>query len=267
MTGGWLDVGAAPVVVTVGIVVVAAARGVWSPCGLSMVSAINPMSEHSRGNRYWITACWFIAGSLIGGAVLGGIGALGAAFIGMIPVTSSVTLLLAALSCLICRLSDSGSVAFRLPGHPRQVNERWLSDYRRWAYACGFGVQIGFGFATYIMTAAVYLVTALGALSGSPLLASAVGVCFGAIRGIGVWLTFRVRDSAALFDLHRRLDRLAPTSLGVAMAAEACAAVAFAVAALGAIGGLVAAVAVLIVMAREQVKGRTHLLAGGGGSR
>ncbi len=49
----------------------AAARGTWSPCGLSMVSAINPFSEVSRGHRYVVTVLWFVAGAVVGGALLG----------------------------------------------------------------------------------------------------------------------------------------------------------------------------------------------------
>ena len=41
---------------------------------------------------------------------------------------------------------------FRLPVHYRQVNERWLDQFRPWVYGAGFGWQIGAGLATYIKT-------------------------------------------------------------------------------------------------------------------
>jgi len=42
-------------------VIVAAARGLWSPCGMSMLSSLNPVSERARGHRFWATACWYVA--------------------------------------------------------------------------------------------------------------------------------------------------------------------------------------------------------------
>src|SRR5689334_11106786 len=106
------------------VTVVAAVRGTWSPCGLSMVSAINPLSERSRGNRYWLTTLWFIAGSVAGGAVLGLAGALLAVLLD--PLPSRPALLLAAGGCLVALAADLRVAGFQLPLHPRQVNELWL---------------------------------------------------------------------------------------------------------------------------------------------
>jgi len=244
--------------VTALVTVVAAVRGVWSPCGLSMISAINPFTERSRGNRYWLTAIWFVAGSVLGGAVLGAIAAIGALLWGSVaasaPVSASavaVTAGIASVGCLVAAASDSSAFGFRLPGHPRQVNEQWLGRYRRWVYACGFGVQIGVGFATYIMTAAVYLTVLLGALSGSVALAFAVGLLFGLVRGLAVLLSSRARDPRALRQLHRRLDLLAPWSLRAAMLVEVAGAVVLGYAAAGPVGLALVAALLLIGGARS----------------
>ncbi len=239
---GWLL--AALASVTVG----AAVRGTWSPCGLSMVSAINPLSERSRGNRYWLTTLWFIAGSVFGGAGLGLLGALSAVLLGPLPARPSV--LLAALACLVGLAADLRVAGFRLPLHPRQVNELWLMRYRRWLYAAGFGVQIGAGFATYIMTAATYLVVVLAGLAGSPALALSAGLLFGLVRGTAVLLSSRCRTAAALRRLHARLSRLEPASLRMVMAVEVAAAVALGLAAGGIAGLLVAAVAAGLLLSR-----------------
>jgi len=222
------------------LAIAAAARGVWSPCGLSMISAINPFSERSRGHRYWVTACWFVAGAVLGGALLGATVALAAAAWSLLPVPAAGTLAIAAGCCLVALVSDSPAVPAALPNHPRQVNERWLGRYRRWIYAAGFGLQIGSGFATYIMTAAVSLIAVLGVLSGSPVVAMLTGLLFGLVRGLAVLLSGTARDPAALRALHRRLDRLAPWSLRVVMAIEAAAAVL--------LGGLAAGIAGVVVM-------------------
>ena len=98
----------------------------------------------------------------------------------------------------------------RLPTHRRQVNERWLDRYRPWVYGAGFGWQIGCGLATYITTAAVYLMIVLGALTGTPMVALAVGTGFGVIRGLAVLLTRHVTGPAELRSFHRRFAELGP---------------------------------------------------------
>ena len=175
----------------------------------------------------------------MGGALLGGVAALGAVAWRVLdrPLVDGAAV--AALCCLIAVASDSPVIGFQLPTHPRQVNERWLGQYRRWVYAAGFGAQIGSGFATYIMTAAVYLTVALGVLSGSPTVALGVGLLFGLVRGTAVLLSSGARDPAALRRLHRRLDLLAPWSLRAVVLVEAVAAVVLAGLALGFAGAAV----------------------------
>ena len=240
--------------VAVVVAVAAAVRGLWSPCGLSMVSAINPVTERSRGNRYWLTALWFIAGAVVGGAALGSLAAAGALLVSPLAGLTTVTASVAGLCALLALSADSSVVPFRLPLHPRQVNERWLSRYRRWVYAAGFGAQIGSGFATYIMTAAVYLTAALGALSGSPAFAFTIGVVFGLVRGLGVLTGAMVREPIALLGLHRRLDLLAPWSLRVVMMVEAVAAgvLAHLSAGLPAVGLVIALSVAVIVLSRSR---------------
>lgn len=198
----------------------AGVRGIWSPCGLSMLSAINPMSERSRGYRYWLTASWFVAGSLVGSLVIAAAGGLLAFVLSWTALSSGSLALVAAGLALLALASDRRLGGFQLPGHPRQVNELWLMQYRRWLYASGFGAQIGSGFATYIMTAANYLVVALAGLTASPLTAIEIGLCFGLVRGLGVLLSARCRTAGRLQRLHRRLAQLEPWSLRLVMAAE-----------------------------------------------
>ena len=237
------------VALTVIVTVVAAGRGTWSPCGLSMISAINPISERSRGHRFWLTSIWFIAGAVLGGTVLGVAAAVGAALWAALPATAAITAAVAAACSLLAAASDTSLFGYRLPEHPRQVNERWLGRYRRWVYAAGFGVQIGCGFATYIMTAAVYLATALAVLSGSPACAVAVGLLFGLVRGSAVLLSAGVRDPDGLQRLHRRLDQLAPWSLRAAVVAELLAAAGFGWLAAGPAGLSVSVVVVAVGVA------------------
>jgi len=186
----------------------AAARSTWSPCGLSMLSSITPISERAKGHRYPATCVWFVAGSVVGGATLGAGAALLALAVGAAGLSDAVAVGAGAVVLLIAALSDAPR-GFTLPFHRRQVNEDWLDQYRPWLYASGFGWQIGCGLATYVMTAGVYALIALGALSAEPAAAVALGALFGLARGLAVFLARDVRTPAELLRLHAWFERAA----------------------------------------------------------
>lgn len=195
--------------------VVAAVRSTWSPCGLSMLSTLIPLSETARGRRWGWTASWYVSGALVGGAALGSLGAASAAVVAIAdpaPVAIWVTV---AVAALVGFALDLGLVA-PIPHHRRQVDEAWLDQFRSWVYGFGFGAQIGAGLATYIMTSSVYLTILLGALSGRPAVAFGIGVLFGAARGAAVLFGARLTTPERVRSLHARLDRLAPASQQVA---------------------------------------------------
>jgi hypothetical protein len=121
--------------------------------------------------------------------------------------STTTALAIAAMLATTSALIDTGMLGIGPPFFLRQVNEDWLGRYRAWVYGGGFGWQIGAGVTTYIMTAAVLLTIALGALTAGPWAALAIGVLFGFVRGLAVLLTARMRSTADLFDLHRRFDR------------------------------------------------------------
>jgi hypothetical protein len=235
----------------------AAVRSTWSPCGLSMLSTITPLAEQGRGHRYRSTAAWFVFGALLGGATLGlGAAALAAGVGWLAPAEGSI-LAVAALAALVTVASDLRLFGFQLPVHPRQVNELWLGRFRSWVYGSGFGWQIGFGFATYIMTGAVYLTVALAVLTGSPLVAFGLSVLFSAVRGLAILLGAFIRSPEELVAFHRRFDALAePVRRAVIgeqlVVAAVCVAALWSVglAAAGAIGVL--AVTVVFVAAGRQ---------------
>lgn len=191
-------------VVAFTIVAAAALGSTWSPCGWSMLSSITPLTEVGRGHRFGITAAWFIGGASLGGSALGAIGVVGATLMKALDLDSSVRTLLAALACLVATGFDSRLLVPALPHHRRQVNEDWLDEFRPWVYSGGFGLQIGFGLATYIMTAAVYLVPTLGALSASTGMAILLGVAFGSARGVAILTGRANRDPRRLAAFHRR---------------------------------------------------------------
>lgn len=221
---------------------VAAVRSTWSPCGLSMLATITPLAEQGRGHRYRITASWFLAGSVLGGVSLGALMALLASVVGAVGASDTELALVAFVACAFIVGAESGICGFRLPVHHRQVNERWLDQFRPWVYGAGFGWQIGAGLATYIKTYAVYLMIALAALTANPALALLVGAVFGLVRGLAVFLGRRITGTAALAEFHRRFMAAEPLALVATVVCEAASTLAIAIAVSPWLGAAAAAV-------------------------
>jgi hypothetical protein len=235
--------------VALAVAVVAAVRGMWSPCGLSMLTSLNPVSETARGNRFWVTALWYVAGALVGGAVLGAGCAVAASGYAQLHAPPSLAWAIALTAALVAVASDSAVFGRSLPDHPRQVDERWLVKYRRWIYAGGYGVQIGTGFATYIMTAAVYLTAVLAVLTGSPVQAVSVALTFGLVRGVTILVAAPARTAEQLRAAHRRIARLTAASLWtcIVVCAAAAAVGGFVLAGAALAGGVAVAAAALAI--------------------
>ncbi len=232
------------------VAVVAAARSTWSPCGVSMLATITPLAETGRGHRYRSTALWFVAGSVAGGVTLGLALALLALGVGAAGLSSSTVALLACAASVGAGASDARVGGFALPAHHRQVNERWLDQFRPWVYGAGFGWQIGTGFATYIKTAAVYLLTVLAVLTGSWWAAAVLGALFGLVRGLAVFLGRSIASPSSLAAFHRRFTRLEPLVLAGVVATEFVSAVLFAFVASPWAGAVMALAGVGVVVSR-----------------
>lgn len=167
-----------------------------------MLTSINPLGERIRGNRWLSTVAWLIVGGIVGGAVLGAAaGTIGALLADGLSPSSRLTVLVVALvAAALWDLLD-----LRFPGR-RQVDENWLTRYRSWVYGFGFGAQLGVGLATVVNTALVPVLLVAAALVDNVVVATMVGVVFGATRGFTLLLTATVRTPNDLSDMHRRLD-------------------------------------------------------------
>ena len=238
------------------VAAVSAIRGVWSPCGLSMLSAITPMTEAGRGNRFRVTAAWFVFGGILGGASLGLLAAGAASAIAGLGLTYTTRLSLAAAMAVVTASIDLGIGGVSLPIFKRQVNDAWLRRYRSWAYGVGFGWQIGFGVATYIMTAGVFLTIAMAVLTASPFQALAIGLTFGLVRGSAVFIGRSASTPAALGRVHQRLDSAAPAARSAATAVQVFAAAVLAGLAWNPLAGVavIAGAAFIVAVGRSGVR-------------
>lgn len=248
------------------VAVATALRSTWSPCGVSMLSTIVPLTERGRGHRWGASATWFVLGSTLGGLTLGLLVAPLAAGIAALDLSLTTALGIAAALAAVAVASDLGVGGFRLPGHTRQVNEDWLGVYRPWVYAGGFGWQIGVGLATYTVTAGVYLTMALAALTGSPALAVVLGALFGLTRGLMVLLGARLDAPDRLRAFHRRFEELREPSRRTMIAVQAVVATVAAGAAWGPLVGVLVGggLAVVTVAALVTRPARPETLAPGG---
>src|SRR5579884_2229753 len=149
-----------------------------------MLASITPLGERGRHSHWALTIAAFA------------IGALAAA------VAAGALLVAAALVALAL---DARPRA--VPGPRRQVNERWLDEYRGWVYGLGFGAQLGVGVSTIVTSAATYVGLLAAFLAGDPLRGALIMACYGAVRGLTPLASARVRTPDGLVLLLGRLDR------------------------------------------------------------
>jgi hypothetical protein len=175
-----------------------------------MLASITPLGERGRHRRWGITVTAFVIGSTASAAAAGAL--LGAAG-GLVPsrtLDSEGRLAVLAAVGLLALALDAGPV--RVPGPRRQVNERWLDQYRGWVYGLGFGAQLGLGVTTVVTSAATYVALVAAFLSGAPDRGALVFGCYGAVRGLSLLAAAHVQSPVQLRALHRAIDRWRTTS-------------------------------------------------------
>src|SRR5437868_11722777 len=112
-----------------------------------MLASITPLGERGRQSRWPLTVGAFLLGATAAGVGLGAlIGALGSLLLGQDGGASARLALLAGALVLAAVLDALHAV----PGPRRQVNERWLDEFRGWVYGIGFGGQLGIGVTTVV---------------------------------------------------------------------------------------------------------------------
>jgi hypothetical protein len=160
------------------LIVAAAAAGVtgaWSPCGFSMVETLAPQGYAGR-MRVTAAACvTFATGALAGGAItFGGLALLGQALGASAPVAAAAIALAAAIG--------EARGARIVPQVRRQVPESWRRRMPVPLAAGLYGVLLGLGFTTFILTFAVWALAGVSVALGDPALGLAIGLAFGAGR-------------------------------------------------------------------------------------
>jgi hypothetical protein len=167
-----------------------------------MLASITPLGERGRQSRWGVTITAFVLGAtfagVAAGAVLGWLGGLA----GLSSNTRLAVVLVALAAATVLDLLPRP-----LPGPRRQVDERWLDEYRGWVYGAGYGSQLGLAVTTVVSSAATYVALMAAFLSASPGAGAVVLGCFGAVRGLTPLTASGVRSQRELLDFHRGLAR------------------------------------------------------------
>ena len=160
---------------------VAGLTGSWSPCGLSMLSTLGP-TGHTGGRRTTAAACAaFVPGALAGGVVTFGVVALVGSVLGGGPTALGA----GALMALVAALLEARGTCI-VPQIRRQVPEHWRRVLPLPLAAVGYGVLLGLGFTTFVLTFAVPALAGISLAVGEPAVGVAVGLAFGAGRSLPV---------------------------------------------------------------------------------
>ncbi len=160
---------------------VAGVTGAWSPCGFSMVETIG-REDRSRATTL-LSCAAFTAGSLCGGVLTFGTLALA----GWLLHDAGEALPAAAAAALALAAAVGEARGTRIvPQIRRQVPEPWRRTMPLPLAAMLYGVLLGMGFTTFVLTWGVWALAAIALALGDPALGLLVGLAFGAGRALPV---------------------------------------------------------------------------------
>jgi hypothetical protein len=173
-----------PLEITLGVAaLLIGATGTFSPCGLSVIETIGP-TGHTGGRRTAIAACAaFLPGAVTGGVLtFGSLAILGEALHG-VGGRSAYTAA-AALAVLAAVLEVRGTRI--VPQIRRQLPEPWRRVMPMAVAAALYGVLLGIGFTTFVLSFGVWAMAGVSLAIGDPALGLLIGASFGVGRAIPI---------------------------------------------------------------------------------
>ena len=177
----------------IAVAFVAGVAGSWSPCGLSMVDTLAPGACGGRQRVSVVGALAFAVGALGGGVVtFGGLAVLGDALGAGGGAAAAI-----GVACLM--LAAAGDAAGRriVPQVRRQVPESWRRVLPVPLAAGLYGVLLGLGFTTFVLSFATWGLAAVCLAVGTPATGVLVGLAFGLGRAIPVGVLAPLQDRDA----------------------------------------------------------------------
>ena len=138
--------------------------GAWSPCGFSMVETLAPAGYAGRLRTTLVACATFTAGALVGGVItFGGLGLLGQ----WLGAGGTGAAAVAAVIAVAAAIGEARGVRI-VPQVRRQVPESWRRVLPVPLAAGLYGVLLGLGFTTFILTFAVWALAAVSVALGDP---------------------------------------------------------------------------------------------------
>jgi hypothetical protein len=165
--------------------------GTWSPCGFSMIETIGP-TGHSGGRPTILSACvTFFAGCLAGAVVtFGSLAMLGALVHG---AGGRFAYLAAAGLALAAALAEARGTRIA-PQVRRQLPEHWRRVMPMPVAAGLYGILLGLGFTTFVLSFGVWALAGIAFALGKPAVGLAIGVAFGVGRAVPIVVLAPVAD-------------------------------------------------------------------------
>jgi hypothetical protein len=166
------------------------ATGTWSPCGFSMIETIGP-TGHEGGLRTTLAAsATFAPFAVLGGAItFGACAAIGE----LLGAGSTVALGIAAVVALAAAVLEARGVPI-VPQVRRQLPVGWRSAVPMPLAAAGYGVLLGLGFTTFVLSYGVWALMGIALAIGDPLTGLAAGVAFGVGRAVPIVVLAPIAD-------------------------------------------------------------------------
>jgi len=159
------------------------ATGTFSPCGLSAIDTIGP-TGHTGGRRITAAACaTFLPGAVAGGLLtFGSLALLGQLLHGAGGRAAYVAA--AAIALLAAVLEARGTRI--VPQIRRQLPEHWRRVMPMPLAAALYGVLLGLGFTTFVLSFGVWALAGVSLALGDPALGLLLGAAFGIGRAIPI---------------------------------------------------------------------------------
>ena len=209
---------------------VAGLTGAWSPCGFSMVETLAPHGYARRLRTSLAASCTFALGALAGGALtFGGLALAGAALGAGGPVAAGA----AAVVAVAAAAGEARGLRIA-PQIRRQVPEAWRRVLPIPLAAAGYGVLLGLGFTTFVLSFAVWALAGASIALGDPALGLGMGLAFGAGRALpvialapfagterGGAVTAAMCERPAILRGLRRVDAVALAAVALALGSVA----------------------------------------------
>jgi hypothetical protein len=159
------------------------ATGTWSPCGLSMIETIGPTGHEGGLSTTLAASATFTPFAVLGGAITYGVLAwLGGVVAGEAGTAAYVV---AAAVAIAAAAAEARGVPI-MPQVRRQLPVRWRSSMPMPVAAAGYGVLLGLGFTTFVLSYGVWALMGIVLAVGDPIAGLIAGVAFGVGRALPI---------------------------------------------------------------------------------